>query len=149
MQIGVCSKPFSQENNPFQNQLYMIDLQAAAKTAVIFPPLGKSRTPEVIPWKGGNIMREYELIFIVHPDLEETATNEVVEKVTGWITEAGGKIDKIDPWGKRRLAYEIRKQTEGQYFFVQTQMSPDFISELERNMRYLEPVMRYLVTVVE
>ena len=94
-------------------------------------------------------MREYELIFIVHPDLEETATTEVVERVTGWITEAGGKIDDIDPWGKRRLAYEIRKQTEGQYFFVKTQMSPDFISEFERNMRYLEPVMRYLVTVAE
>ena len=94
-------------------------------------------------------MREYELIFIVHPDLEETAPTEVVERVTGWNTEAGGKIDNIDPWGKRRLAYEIRKQTEGQYFFVKTQMSPDFISELERNMRYLEPVMRYLVTVAE
>ena len=52
-------------------------------------------------------MREYELIFIVHPDLEETATNEVVERVQGWITEAGGKINKVDPWGKRRLAASI------------------------------------------
>jgi len=94
-------------------------------------------------------MREYELIFIVHPDLEETATNEVVERVQGWITEAGGKINKVDPWGKRRLAYPIRKQNEGQYFFLLIQIAPSDIAELERNLRFLEPVMRFLITVVE
>ncbi len=94
-------------------------------------------------------MREYELIFIVHPDLEETATNEVVERVQGWITEAGGTINKVDPWGKRKLAYPIRKQNEGQYFFLLVQIDPTFVAELERNLRFMEPVMRFLITAVE
>ena len=94
-------------------------------------------------------MRDYELIFIVHPDLEETATNEVVERVQGWITEAGGKINKVDPWGKRRLAYPIRKQNEGQYFFLLVEMNPISVAEIERSLRFLEPVMRFLITAVE
>ena len=94
-------------------------------------------------------MREYELIFIVHPDLEETATNEVVDRVKEWITEAGGSVDKLDPWGKRKLAYPIRKQNDGQYFFMLVQMAPDFVTEMERNLRFLEPVMRFLITAVE
>jgi small subunit ribosomal protein S6 len=94
-------------------------------------------------------MREYELVFIVHPDLDETATNEVQERITGWITESGGTIDKVDPWGKRKLAYPIRKQNEGQYFLYYTQLAPTFISEMERNLRFLEPVMRFLITAVE
>ena len=94
-------------------------------------------------------MREYELIFIVHPDLEEAATTEVVDRVKNWITEAGGKIDKETPWGKRKLAYPIRKQNEGQYFFLLVKMEPTFIAEMERNLRFLEPVMRFLITAVE
>ena len=94
-------------------------------------------------------MREYELVFIIHPDLDENATNEVVERVKGWITEAGGTIDKVDPWGKRKLTYPIRKQNEGQYFLFNTQMAPTFIVDLERNLRFVEPIMRFLITVVD
>jgi small subunit ribosomal protein S6 len=94
-------------------------------------------------------MREYELVFIVHPDLDETATNDVVDRIKGWITEAGGIIDEVDPWGNKKLAYPIRKQTEGQYFLLRTQMEPTFVSELERNLRFVEPVMRFLITIIE
>ena len=94
-------------------------------------------------------MREYELIFIVHPDLEETATNEVVDRVKSWVTEAGGTINKVDPWGKRKLAYPIRKQNEGQYFFLHIQIDPTSVVEIERNLRFLEPAMRFLITAVE
>jgi len=94
-------------------------------------------------------MREYELVFIVHLDLDETATNEVVERVKGWITEAGGTVDEIDPWGSKKFAYPIRKQNEGQYFLLKTHMSPSFVSELERNLRFVEPVMRFLVTNID
>lgn len=90
-------------------------------------------------------MRDYELVFIVHPDLDETAFTEVVEKVKGWISEAGGVVSKVDLWGKRKLAYDIRKQKDGQYVLMQAQMPPTFSSELERNMRFLEPVMRFLL----
>jgi small subunit ribosomal protein S6 len=90
-------------------------------------------------------MREYELVFIVHPDLDETAFNEIVSRVGSWITEDGGEILKIDLWGKRRLAYPIRKQSEGQYVFMQTKMAPTFGVTLERNLRFLEPVIRFLI----
>lgn len=94
-------------------------------------------------------MREYELVFIVHPDLDETAFKEVVDKVQAWITDAGGSITKVDLWGKRRLAYDIKKQREGQYVLMNAQMDPKFTAELERNFRFMEPVMRFLVTLVE
>lgn len=92
-------------------------------------------------------MREYELICIVHPDLDESAFNEIVERIKGWITEAGGEIAKVDLWGKRNLAYPIRKQTEGQYAFIETSMDPSENAELERNLGLLEPVLRYLITL--
>jgi small subunit ribosomal protein S6 len=93
-------------------------------------------------------MRNYEVVFIVNPELDETALNGLVDRVKGWITAAGGIVEKVDLWGKRRLAYIIRKQREGQYVYIQTQMAPAFASELERNLRLLEPVLRFLITVV-
>jgi small subunit ribosomal protein S6 len=94
-------------------------------------------------------MREYELVYIVHPDLDESAFKELIEKVNSWITDAGGTITKVDLWGKRRMAYAIRKQKEGQYVLVHTQMEPSFGATLERNLRLMEPVMRFLLTSVE
>lgn len=90
-------------------------------------------------------MREYELVFIVHPDLDETALNEVVERVKAWITDASGSIEKIEQWGKRKLAYPIRKQSEGHYIVMHLSMAPANCTVLERNLRFLEPVMRFSV----
>jgi len=92
-------------------------------------------------------MREYELVMITHPELDEAAFNEIVNRVSGWITEAGGEILKTELWGKRRLAYPIRKQTEGQYVLFRTKMDPKVGADLDRNMRFLEPVMRYILVV--
>jgi small subunit ribosomal protein S6 len=94
-------------------------------------------------------MRDYELVYIVHPELDDTALKELTEKVQGWITDAGGSISKLDFWGKRRLAYPIRKQVEGQYVFMRTEMDPGFGATLERNLRFTEPVIRYLLTVMD
>jgi small subunit ribosomal protein S6 len=93
-------------------------------------------------------MRDYEVVFVVHPDLEEAGLNELVTKVQGWITEAGGAITKVDLWGRRKLAYEIRKQREGQYVLLSAQMPSRFTTELERNLRFLEPVMRFLIVAL-
>jgi small subunit ribosomal protein S6 len=90
-------------------------------------------------------MREYELMFIIHPDLDDNAVSEIVNRVSGWISEDGGQITKTDMMGKRELAYAIRKQREGQYVLMQTQMEPTAGAKLERNLRYLEPVMRFLL----
>jgi small subunit ribosomal protein S6 len=116
-----------------------------------FPPLARCAAVT-----GGNPeerrhspMRDYEIVFIVRSDLEETAFNDVVERVRTWITEDGGEVVKTDLWGKRKLAYPIRKQTEGQYVLLETKMAPSFGAQLERNLRYLEPVLRYSVIVKE
>lgn len=90
-------------------------------------------------------MRNYEMVLIIHPDLDETAANEVLEKIKGWITEAGGSIVKQDIWGKKRLAYPIKKQKEGQYVLFNFEVSPSFCIELERNIQFLESVMRFLI----
>jgi small subunit ribosomal protein S6 len=92
-------------------------------------------------------MRNYEVVLIVHPELDETAMTGVVDKVKGWITDSGGSVTKVDQWGKRRMAYAIRKQREGQYVLVEAQMAPEYSSTLERNLHFLEPVMRFLITV--
>ncbi len=91
-------------------------------------------------------MRNYEVVFIVHPDLDETALTAIVEKVKTWITDAGGSVEKAEVWGKRRMAYRIRKQRDGQYVYLLASFAPTFNAELERNLRFTEPVLRFLVT---
>jgi small subunit ribosomal protein S6 len=94
-------------------------------------------------------MRSYELVFIVHPELDDSALNEIVDRVKGWITDSGGQVVETDLWGKRRLAYPIQKQIEGYYVLMSTQLDPTFCTELERNLGLQEPVMRYLLTAQE
>jgi small subunit ribosomal protein S6 len=83
-------------------------------------------------------MRPYEVAIIIHPDLDETAFKAMLDRIQEWITNDGGSIKKVDLWGKKKLAYEIRKQTEGQYVF-----------ELEHNLGLQESVMRYMITSIE
>jgi small subunit ribosomal protein S6 len=93
-------------------------------------------------------MRNYELVCIIQPDLDETAFKGAIDRVQGWITEAGGSVDKVDIWGRRRLAYVIRKQREGQYVLMNVTLDPKAASGLERNIRFLEPVLRHMLTAV-
>lgn len=94
-------------------------------------------------------MRNYEIVLIVLAELDETAFNAAIEKVKGWITTSGGSVSKVDIWGKRRMAYAIRKQREGQYVLINAEFAPAFTADLERNLRFLEPVIRFMITVVE
>jgi small subunit ribosomal protein S6 len=94
-------------------------------------------------------MRKYELVCIVHPDLDETAFNDVIEKVKGWITEVGGTADKVEIWGRKRMASTIKKQREGQYVLFNITTPAAAISPLEQNLRFLESIIRYMITVVE
>ncbi|GAP17730.1 30S ribosomal protein S6 [Levilinea saccharolytica] len=94
-------------------------------------------------------MRKYEVMFILQADLDETSQNTAIEKVSGWITEPGGSVVKVDRWGKRRMAYAIRKQREGYFVLIEAEMAPSATSELDRNLRFLEPVLRHMITVTE
>ena len=93
-------------------------------------------------------MRKYELVCIIQPELDENAFKSAVERIQGWISDAGGSVDKVDLWGRRRLASQIRKQREGQYVLLNVTLDPKSTAELERNIRYLEPVMRHMLTAV-
>jgi small subunit ribosomal protein S6 len=93
-------------------------------------------------------MRNYELICIFQPELDETAFKGAVERVQSWITEAGGSVDKTEVWGRRKLAYIIHKQTEGQYVLMNITLDPKAASDLERNIRFLETVLRHMLTAV-
>ncbi len=94
-------------------------------------------------------MKKYELVCIFHPDLDETAFNGVIEKVRGWIDESGGSVDKEDVWGRRRLAYAIRKQREGQYVLMNISLPAAAIAGLEQNLRFLESLLRSMITMVD
>ena len=94
-------------------------------------------------------MRTYEVVLIVNPELDETAFKASIEKVQGWITTAGGSVEKLDIWGKRRLAYTIGKHRDGQYALITAKFAPAFANELDRQLRFLEPVFRFMITVVE
>lgn len=94
-------------------------------------------------------MRNYEVVIIVSSTMEETALNSIIEKIKGWITDSGGTITGIENWGKRRMAYAIRKQRDGQYVLFRVQMNPSFSADLERNIRLMEPVMRFMIINTE
>ena len=93
-------------------------------------------------------MRKYELVCVIQPDLDETAFNGVVEKVKGWISDLGGSVDKVDVWGRRKLAYIIKKQREGQFVLLNMTMNPSATAELQRNLRYQETLLRHMLSVV-
>jgi len=90
-------------------------------------------------------MRDYELVVIIHPDLDDEAINQALDKIKSWVEKGDGKIADVEQWGKRRLAYPIQKQNEGLYYLLNIQMPPSLNEEIERNLRILEPVMRYLL----
>jgi len=88
-------------------------------------------------------MRKYETIFILDPDLEEEQTQGAVEKVKGIITQSNGEILKVEDWGKRKLAYRVKKKTKGHYILIHFLGSPALLIELERNFRVMDAVIKF------
>ena len=93
-------------------------------------------------------MRNYELVCIIQPDLDENAFNGVIDRLKGWVSESGGSVDKVDIWGRRKLAYPIRKQRDGQYVLLNVSLNPSATTELERNLRFQEAVLRHMLSAV-
>jgi small subunit ribosomal protein S6 len=87
-------------------------------------------------------MRNYELMLILDPELEERTVAPSIEQFLGVIRQAGGSVDKVDIWGRRRLAYEIDKKTEGIYAVVEMNSEPDAVKELDRQLNLNEAVLR-------
>jgi len=88
-------------------------------------------------------LRGYELILIVDPEITEDEVNTVTNKVTETITQIQGRVVKVEKWGKRKLAYKIKKSPKGHYVIIYFMASPQALKELERTLRYNEKVIRY------
>ncbi len=90
-------------------------------------------------------MREYEIMMVLKPDLEEEQIKSVVERFVNIITDNNGEVTAIEPWGKRRLAYEIDNYKEGFYVLITYTAEGDFNLELERNFRIVDTVIRHII----
>ena len=88
-------------------------------------------------------MNKYESIIIVNPNVDEEGLKALEEKFTGLINE-NGKVETVDSMGKRKLAYEIKKFTEGTYLVFNFEAKPEFITELERVYRITDEVLKYM-----
>jgi len=89
-------------------------------------------------------MRKYEVVFIIRP-LEEEATNAVIEKFEKLIAANGGKIEKEDRWGKKRLAYEIKKEVEGFYVIFYVESEPACVKECDRVMKITDEIIKHMI----
>lgn len=87
-------------------------------------------------------MRHYELMVIFDPTLDERTIAPSLDTLLNVVREEGGKVDKVDVWGKRRLAYEIKKNSEGIYAVVEMNCEPATVQELERLLTLNESVLR-------
>ena len=94
-------------------------------------------------------MSKYELALVVNANIEDEAREAVVEKAKNYVTRYGGTITEVEEWGKKRLAYEVQKMREGFYYFIQFEAEPTCPAEVERHVRIMDNVMRYLVVKKE
>ncbi len=90
-------------------------------------------------------MRAYEALYVMRPSYEEEAYKEFIEKYNALIQANGGEVTKVEPWGKRRLAYEIDKVREGYYVLVLFNGDSQLPAELERNFKINDEILRYMV----
>lgn len=94
-------------------------------------------------------MTRYELVFIVHPDRTDEEARKVLDRVKEVVTREGGEVLKVEEWGKRKLAYEIKKQSKGTYFLLHYHGTGAILSEVERTLRISDDVLKYLTVVVD
>ena len=96
----------------------------------------------VKPTGGENVLRHYELMVILDPSLEERTVAPSLDQYLNVIRTAGGSVEKLDVWGRRRLSYEINKKAEGIYAVVDLQATPEAVAELDRQLRLNESILR-------
>lgn len=90
-------------------------------------------------------MNKYELAVVFNPNLSEETFNNEFDKLKETVEKTGATVEKIDQWGKKRLAYEIQKCNEGYYNFIIFSANSDVPAQLESKLRIMENVLRYLI----
>jgi len=94
-------------------------------------------------------MRDYELVAVISPEVDEEGKSRIVSKVTQSISSRGGTVEEVTDWGRRKLAYPIRKFMEADYVLARFKLTPKSVKELESEISGIEDVLRYLVVKVE
>ena len=89
-------------------------------------------------------MNRYETVFIINPNVEEAGIKELIQKFSDLINNAG-KVENVEEMGKRKLAYEIKKNKEGYYVLINFEAQPELIKELERIYRITDEVIKFIV----
>ncbi|MBL4608976.1 MAG: 30S ribosomal protein S6 [Pseudomonadales bacterium] len=89
-------------------------------------------------------MRHYEIVFLVHPDQSEQVSG-MIERYTGVVTTGGGKVHRLENWGRRQMAYPINKLHKAHYVLMNIECKPDVLDELTSNFRFNDAVIRNLV----
>ena len=90
-------------------------------------------------------MRDYEILYVVRPDLDEEQLEEAVAKVSGLIETLGGQHERTNVWGKRRLAYEVNRLREGYYVLTEFQLDAGRVPEMESTLKISDTVFRHLI----
>lgn len=90
-------------------------------------------------------MNKYELVLVVNAKIEDDARTATVEKAKAYVTRFGGTVTEVEDWGKKKLAYEIQHMKEGFYYFIQFEADAACPAELEKRVRIMDNVLRYLV----
>jgi len=93
--------------------------------------------------------RVYEILFIVDPNLGEPEVDALAAQVQGFVEKEGGRVQKVEKWGKKRLAYTVGKHRDGSYVLIVTEGGGDIIKEIERRMRVTDGIIRYLSVRVD
>ena len=94
-------------------------------------------------------MRNYELVFIVHPDLDDGDLQDAIANVAGLVERTGGQVANVDPWGVRRLAYPIQDVREGLYVLMQIEMEPQAVMQVEHSLQLMDGIIRHLFVRAE
>ena len=94
-------------------------------------------------------MNKYELVVVLADKLEDNERSAAMERVCGYITRFGGNVENVDEWGRKKLAYEIRKMTEAYYYVVNFEAPLDAPAQIEANVRIMEQVIRFLIVKKE
>jgi len=92
-------------------------------------------------------MREYEVMLIIPADADDSVVDGVIERITGVLSQRGGEVASVDKWGRRRLAYEIARQSEGFYVIATFLSEPDAVLEIERVLTLTDEVIRFKVVL--
>ena len=90
-------------------------------------------------------LRDYEMVFIISPEVTEEKFGATIDNISRFITERGGVISEMEQWGKKRLAYPIRHFVEGNYVLARFKLEPPLGKELEATLRISEDILRHLL----